>query len=591
MLKSHTALLTVSILLLLPLYATAAPDTSADYDLAQTQPSWVAVLGGSALCCPVPTSYGFAVVGEGKMVSAFTNSGTVIWQRSFAKPLKPYISVGLSDMLYVISGSTTLAMLNPGGTVIWTVDTGFSVQSPPVAGRDGRVFVKGDNCFACYGLNGIRRWKIDTDSQDDKLPPVELDDGSLLVFLTRTENGKSIATRVSPFGNVLEQIVFAGRVKEAVSCSGGVLLVFKDGSTGFCSVKENVLVSNWVLLSGTGEISSATKAGASPFPHDTAVVISGSPAHVLFIATSTGKITSSIPLNSLDTSSVMLSCFSSDGFIAADKRNAFCVKSDGTVVWQASFNARKKWNYLFSCKGGYISFCESNWVIESFRMKQSVESGEMFPYEKKRVQPYSSFYNDTDAVSSELTGRALSNDECVEIKNAYIRGDFGQKEADWLPVLEDELDSLCETWNSGRISRTAEKSYYDDNPAYVDMLLTIAGLSGTALFQQNVTSLLNTVTDPSLLQMLVDTAGRLSFDSDEQMLFSLENAIRHISPKNEPLLTSICDAVYAICKYMGRPAFLESGKSILSSLMYPQYDAKVRDNARATLERISALKL
>ena len=268
--------------------------------------------------------------------------------------------------------------------------------------------------------------------------PWKLDDGSLLVFLTG-ENGKSIATRGVSVWQCLEQLVFARRVKEAVSCSGGVLLVFKDGSTGFCSVKENVLVSNWVLLSGTGEISSATKAGASPFPHDTAVVISGSPAHVLFIATSTGKITSSIPLNSLDTSSVMLSCFSSDGFIAADKRNAFCVKSDGTVVWQASFNARKKWNYLFSCKGGYISFCESNWVIESFRMKQSVESGEMFPYEKKRVQPYSSFYNDTDAVSSELTGRALSNDECVEIKNAYIRGDFGSKRRTGSPFLKTNL--------------------------------------------------------------------------------------------------------------------------------------------------------
>src|SRR5574344_2619656 len=124
---------------LLAVFPALAQTNASSYDLKRIDPNWIAVLGGNVLCEPVRTSYGFAVVGEGKMVSAFTPSGTVLWQRSFAKAIKPYLTVGLSDMLYVVSGTSVLTMLNPSGAVIWSTDVGFSVQNEPLAGRDGRI--------------------------------------------------------------------------------------------------------------------------------------------------------------------------------------------------------------------------------------------------------------------------------------------------------------------------------------------------------------------------------------------------------------------------------------------------------------------
>ena len=50
-------------------------------DLSKQKPSWQAVIGGEAVAPAVETSYGFAVVSDGRMVSTCTFRGNVMWQR------------------------------------------------------------------------------------------------------------------------------------------------------------------------------------------------------------------------------------------------------------------------------------------------------------------------------------------------------------------------------------------------------------------------------------------------------------------------------------------------------------------------------
>ena len=56
-------------------------------------------------------------------------------------------------------------------------------------------------------------------------------------------------------------------------------------------------------------------------------------------------------------------------------------------------------------------------------------------------------------------------------------------------------------------------------------------------------------------------------------------------------LIFVCDSVYEICRFMGRPALYSKGMEILTQLLYPQYDSKVREYARNTLTKIARLKI
>ena len=57
------------------------------------------------------------------------------------------------------------------------------------------------------------------------------------------------------------------------------------------------------------------------------------------------------------------------------------------------------------------------------------------------------------------------------------------------------------------------------------------------------------------------------------------------------VIIAMCDAIYEICRFMGRPAFYSHGLEILTSLFYPQYDNSVHEYARKTLTKIACLKI
>ena len=61
--------------------------------------------------------------------------------------------------------------------------------------------------------------------------------------------------------------------------------------------------------------------------------------------------------------------------------------------------------------------------------------------------------------------------------------------------------------------------------------------------------------------------------------------------KDTAYLNTICDSVYSICLFMGRPAYNKKGKDILKSLMGIGYSSKTRNYARDTLKKIIALEL
>ena len=81
------------------------------------------------------------------------------------------------------------------------------------------------------------------------------------------------------------------------------------------------------------------------------------------------------------------------------------------------------------------------------------------------------------------------------------------------------------------------------------------------------------------------------YDPDQKLLQALEKLSQRVTSKDTTIINLICDSVYSICVFQGRPAYNSKGKQILKNFMYPQYSSTNRDYARNTLKRILELGL
>lgn len=209
-----------------------------DIDLSKIPHAWLSVLGGSSLTRPVKTSYGWADLTDGSMITSFTEDGTILWKGSLPSATLNFISADNDDFLAVPLRNKKLCFINPRGKVLWTKEIGFEAKCAPFFGRDGRMFAFGKDSIACFGANGIRKWSMTSGFLDASLPAAEFSDGTLVVFLDAEEDGKTVGLRISPFGEQIERIVFASRVVNSLSVPEGVLLAFADGSLGLCAIDE-----------------------------------------------------------------------------------------------------------------------------------------------------------------------------------------------------------------------------------------------------------------------------------------------------------------------------------------------------------------
>ncbi|MBR5096010.1 MAG: hypothetical protein IK094_02755, partial [Treponema sp.] len=221
-----------------------------DIDLGQAQYSWLSVKSGKSLCRPQRTSYGWIDLTDGKMASAISESGKVLWQKGLPYTLLPLLGVAPGDFSYVVLRNKKVCLLNHSGLVLWQREIGFEPALPVLPARDGRAFVFGKDEAACLGINGILKWRQKTEPLSASLAPIQANDGSLLLFLEALAGGKSSALRYSPFGELLERIVFAGKVVGAASVGQGALLAFDDGSLGLCAVGENKEAQSVWLIKG-----------------------------------------------------------------------------------------------------------------------------------------------------------------------------------------------------------------------------------------------------------------------------------------------------------------------------------------------------
>lgn len=572
-----------------------------ELDLSREKPDWQSVIGGNAVAPATETSYGIAVLSDGRMLSACTSGGNVIWKKGVSGRPSKYFTVH-EDFIYVVTNDKKITLVNQSGLSLWTAENSFRITENPVIANDGRIFVHGERNLSCFGINGIRKWQIDT-PRIAELPTCVFNDGSVAVFLEDKENGKSICKRYSRFGEAMEELIFSDEVVLAVTCDKGILVALANGSIGLVSISKGSAESPWIqksyIESGAFAIcySDATEDVAFMFQ-------TGGRTTVIVLKAETGEFLTQFTVGGISQGELQLARSTKSGFFIADGNTAMEFSEDGIVYWTAKLPDKSRWNYLYYTESSHLILCMNDWVLRSYHTMQTPKPARLEPEkieqsdsdEEEENAPKFTLDTFDDAVKEqklseldrELGIRMFTDDELDEAERHLAKGDYGPLEAEYQRGIKSELKSYEATF----YTKNPSQSFFAKNPSYTQRLIKMTAQIGCAEFTKDFTFLLRNEKDPQLLTALVYSSGKQSYDPDGDILTSYEIVMRNSGlNSNEALLKNICDATFDICKYMGRPALNKHGKEILTHLYSPAYPKPVRDYARKTFEKFTKLNM
>ncbi len=566
--------------------------------LSYKNADWTAVLGGRALCRPEQTSYGFAVLTDGKTLCTYTEKGAPLWERSVKGRAEPFLQRLANDFLLTITDKKSLSLINPSGLTLWTVQLPFATDGTLLIGRDDRLFLKGKKEVACYGVNGIRKWTLDTPETRPN-PPLELNDGSVLVLLSALEDGKTKALRLSPFGEILESIVFSAEIQTAYSTQKGVLLSFSGGSAGMCRIQDGKTATKWIIPQRDKAFGSTTAQDGSVFftlsrNRGGMALSSGGGTRVLVFSLEDGRTSDffDVPVRFKEAVCIQPSSDGESIFVCG-KKEAFLYTSAGKCEWQAALPAAgdvfSKWNHIFFSQENMLVICSTSWAMAGFRTKQTVhKKSAAGPQKKPDYRAFLPEVTDYFQFQEELSESLSGQDRAKRLRN----GGYGTKEAEYLSALgafADEYRSFL--MQSASRPHFAEQSVFQRDTAGVETLILQLNLFGTERFQKTLASLIRTEGQMALLAAALRSVSECGFDPDGSILSSMDARLQTIPAQNTAVLCAFCDATYEICRFMGRPALYAHGMELLKTLFSPQYGSEVKDYARKTLTKIASLKI
>ena len=561
---------------------------------------WNTVISGKAICQPCETSYGFAVLTDGKMITACSNNGTKLWEKGVPGKPNPYLTVFANDFLLTVSNEKNLTLINPSGLALWTKKVPFNITNNPYAGRDGRIFVRGKKNICCYGINGILKWQIETPELNKNIPMQELNDGTILCFLTETVQGKSKAIRFTPFGQILENITFSGLIVSAQTCSEGILLAFAGSGMGLCSIKENNVVTKWVVASEDAvffQTSSNINSSFVVLKNNIACLLlpTQTNSKIVYFRISDGKIINTQIIAELDLNkkTCIQKVLAVQGLFVSDNKTAMVIDSSGKIINQVYLpnnDKNKNWNYISYTNSNHIIVCGTNWVLNGFRTIQKLSSGS----DKINKKTYNHFYKiDTSYYDTFTFVEKIDNSIADSARTKLLlNGKYATLEKDWTSIILSATtaytNSLSQSFSS---NRRIEKSLFSKDMPGTEILIKQLAILGTDNFSTVLSKLILNEKDTHLLLMLVSSIKYCPFDPNQALINSLEKLLKATNSKNSALLMEICDSTYEICQFMGRPALYSHGMKMITQLLFPQYDSAVQNHARETLKKITQLKI
>ena len=553
--------------------------------LSNYNTSWSAVLPGTTLCEPEVTSYGFCLVTDARNIMGYTSTGKLLWEKNIGRVRNVNLTSMHGDfILFHDENSNILRLFNPSGNELWSKALDFKPVAKPFAGRDGRFFIHGEGKVKCYGINGSIRWQLQTSAQKN-LPIQELPDGSIVVFLA-DEGGKTKGLRISPFGEKLEDITFAGSIKNCFTCSEGILLIFTDYSAGLFSLTDGLTKSRWVSSVKAGNPMFIVNKDKSDFR---LLSLSQNDVTVYKINIQDGSEISSWKLPDLNGLNLVKTEFSSSGLFIADSNKALLLDENCKELWSAKMppNLRNKTiNQIFYSNDNYLIFCDKNWSMNAYLTRQTTNQTVL----KNIHSDYSYFVPlDLTEFNYYTQGGFFSHLKNPEREKEIQNGNFGIKEEQWLTQTLSVARLYYLDSTSSDFGLHTEKSVFSTDSAGFESILVQLALLCTDNTQSACADILSKSTNKTYCRALL--TNLTGYDPDGKVLTAIERNAELAGNKDSAYCNIICDAVYSICKFMGRPAYNKHGKDIIKRFMGAGYSSNTRTYARDTLKKIISLEL
>lgn len=559
-----------------------------DIDLGQASYSWLSVKSGKSLCRPVRTSYGWLDLTDGKMASAIGESGKVVWQKGLPYSPLPLISAAPGDFSYVALRNKKICLLNHSGLVLWQRAVDFEPIWPVLPGRDGRAFVFGKTEAACLGINGILKWKQKIEALSQSLAPVQANDGSVLVFLEALVDGKTAALRCGPFGDLLERIVFSGKVVGAAAMQDGALLAFDDGSLGLCAVdQKNEAQSKWLIKGAALGGKILFEAYDSP---DQIAVASSSGAGTKVAVVDSKKAEAPLVFDVPEIKSLEYFSCSKDGFFVASDGFAAIHSSDGKRVRGVKFPPKTKkcdWDYVLYGNSGCVIFSCKNWTAVGYKVFKPAASSAKKPLPDKN---YKAFYQGQSQDFARIRSAAgLARKEALQAGNYGLKEKLYLFDNDW--IVDDWIKKTLSKKSFGGSSALEQDDLFAFSLSEHTAAIGMLGLFGGGEQSKALAKVLSISSDESVLFPALKAVQDCGYDPSGALIDAIELLIKNARPQQEALLKELCAALYSVCRFMGRPTINNKGMKILSTLQLPQYPKATKEEARKVYEKLAELKI
>lgn len=561
-------------------------------------PNWHLVAGGDPVAQPIETDFGFAMLLDGRTMAAVSSSGVLMWLASIpGGRVSPFLGVGQEGFTITVSGGKNLSLFNPSGLCLWTVEAPKEIISPPLQGLDGRIFVQCAEEISCFGINGTKKWTT-TAGASAGFPLLQLEDGSILHIQNKTIAGCSTALRISPFGTILEEITFTGKVSYATDSPNGVILFFTDGSLGCCSAGKDEAFSRWVIPSSTLCTSTSTKILVNETTNMGVVVAaSAGKSQVVFFDSSKGEIIDRQTV-SIDGNNITFMTMDHDAVVLCDKSTAGSYSAKNGTLWEAPIPSEKRWSYLLYIDSGYLLVFEKNtWVTSAYRMTQKIGTKKITS-QKNINNSYQLFMNKTaekynlNKAAIDLFGTAISEPMLKTMKTQLPEGNYGEQEALWLTSVALETTQIANRMMKNKDYFSSGTSQVENNLAYYQQVLLLTSDFESAALNRTIGSIIKQEKDVSILIAALNAAADIAYDPNNVLLSSIEYILKKQAIlSNSRVSEAMCDAIYEICRFMGKPALFSKGREILSHMLNQSIDTRAKAYAALTMEKIIALQM
>lgn len=310
----------------------------------------------------------------------------------------------------------------------------------------------------------------------------------------------------------------------------------------------------------------------------------------MFIDTKSGSVIWEKECSGLNIKNIMEAKLSDEGFFICDDKTAYFLNLEGTLLWSAKMpeqNNRNKWKYAVFTENNTLVVCHENWTMEAWIVEQhtgTTRKNITYDYYLDYLNIDSSVYDTIYFFS--LDPKITSQERYKKLEAGF----YGDREIDFTSDILSACQAYMEQNSKSSFGAREELSAFKANPSELESLLSQLPLYGTRYTTNLTAKLLKQEKNRSIINCIVKGIQKDGYDPDGEILQALELLSMKTSINDPTLQMNICDAVYSICRFMGRPAYNKNGKSILKNLLGPANNSKVRLKARETLELVAALE-